>query len=210
MPFTVPSAIRRLLAAAATALPLVACAAAPTPVASEPEGGFALYRSGQLSAADLASLCRLGVEELVVLDGGAADRECVMRDRVCAGLRVRYDAAQDARLPVTADFLAAFDAWVEEAQAGGRRIALRCRHGWHRAGRLSAWYRMRFERATAEEAVDEMLDAGRFMRRHRQLVPQVQAMADLLEGRPCSTDAEHCVIGDTPTPAPTFDRDVCP
>ena len=209
MPFIVPRAARRLLAAAATALPLAACAAAPTPVSVGP-GGFALYRSGQLSETELADLCRLGVEEMVVLDGGATRRECAMRDRACPGLRVRYDAAQDAHEPLTVEFLSAFDTWIAEARADGRKVALRCRHGWHRAGRLSAWYRMRFEGATADEAVTEMLDAGRFMRRHRQLVPQLHAMADLLEGRPCSTRAEHCVAGGPPAAGPTFDRDVCP
>ena len=144
-----------------------------------------------------------------MLDGGG-ERECAMRGRRCPGLEVRYDAAQDARRPLTAEFLSAFDSWIEEARAHGRKIALRCRHGWHRAGRLSAWYRMRFEGATADEAIAEMLRAGRFMRRHRQLVPQVRALADLLAGRPCSTAAEHCVIGGPFEPGPTFAEDACP
>ena len=44
-----------------------------------------------------------------------------------------YDDAQDAREPVTAEFLSAFDAWIEEAMADGRKVALRCRHGWHQS-----------------------------------------------------------------------------
>ena len=198
------------LAPAVVALLLAGCAAAPTRVASDAGGGFALFRSGQLSAAELAELCRLGVRELVVLDGGG-ERECAMRDRVCPELKIRYDSAQSARQPVTAEFLSAFDAWIEEARAADRKIALRCRHGWHRAGRLTAWYRMRFEGRSPEEAVSEMLEAGRLMKRHPQLVPQVQAMADLLAGRPCAGDPEHCVRGDGwPDAGRAFERDVCP
>ncbi|MFQ5349201.1 MAG: hypothetical protein ACE5EG_02020 [Thermoanaerobaculia bacterium] len=197
------------LGPAAASLLLAACAASPTPLASDPTG-FALYRSGQLSTAEIAALCRLGIEELVVLDGGAGERECAMRGRICPDLRVRYDTAQDAHQPVTAEFLAAFDAWIEEARAAGRKIAFRCRHGWHRAGRLAAWYRMRFEGASAAEAVVEMQRVGRFMYRHPQLVPQVQAMADLLAGRPCVA-AEHCVAGDGwPDETAAFEADVCP
>lgn len=199
-----------LLAAAATVL-LASCAASPIRIGGDPGNGFALYRSGQMSSGELADLCRLGVEELVVLDGGAGDRECLMRSRLCPDLRVRYNTAQDARRPLTTEFLASFDAWVEEAHAAGRKIAFRCRHGWHRAGRLAAWYRMRFEDATAAAAVTEMQQVGRLMGRHPQLVPQVHAMGDLLGGRPCGTAAEHCVTGEGwPVSARTFESDVCP
>jgi protein-tyrosine phosphatase len=148
----------------------------------------------------------------VVLDGGGATRECAMRQRACPELRVRYDTAQDARRPVTAEFLSAFDAWVDEARRDGRKIAFRCRHGWHRAGRLTAWYRMRFQQVPASEAVAEMERVGRLMWNHPQLAPQVRAMADLLAGRPCSTEAEHCVDADSWPLAegtPGFPSDVC-
>ena len=200
-----------LLAAVAAALTLAACAASPTLIATDPTSGFALYRSGRIGAGELAELCRAGVEEMVVLDGGAGHRECRMRARVCPDLRIRYDAAQDARIPVTSEFLGSFDAWVAEARASGRKIAFRCRHGWHRAGRLTAWYRMRFEGTGAEAAVEEMQRVGRMMFRHPQLEPQVHAMADLLAGRECSTEPAHCVTG-TPTTASAraFATDVCP
>ena len=58
---------------AVAVLLLGSCAATPTPVAVDHESGFALYRSGRLSGAELAELCRAGVEEMVVLDGGVYD-----------------------------------------------------------------------------------------------------------------------------------------
>jgi protein-tyrosine phosphatase len=211
MPGIMPRAAVPPSTLAAVILFLTACSAAPTRVSDDPAGGFALYRSGQMSASELAELCRFGIEEMLVLDGSAGDRECAMRGRVCPELKVRYNTAQDARWPVTAQFLASFDAWIEEARAAGRKVAFRCRHGWHRAGRLTAWYRMRFDGATADAAVAEMQRVGRFMDRHPQLVPQVRAMADLLAGQPCSTAAAHCVVADGRNQGGgVFAADVCP
>lgn len=48
---------------------LTGCADAPRLVAEDPTTGFALYRSGRLSPADLEVLCGLGVEEILVFDG---------------------------------------------------------------------------------------------------------------------------------------------
>lgn len=214
MPGVVPPRSRLPLASAVAALLLAACAASPTRVAGDAAGGFALYRSGQLSSDELAALCRLGVEEIVVLDGGGS-RECAMRSTACPGLRLRYDNFQDPDRPLTAEFLASFDAWIEEARAAERKIAFRCRHGWHRAGRLAAWYRMRFEGMAAADAVAEMNSVGRLMNRHPELEPQVHAMADLLAGRPCvdiGTGAgKHCVAGSGwPDTNARFPDDVCP
>lgn len=168
------------------------CAASPQTLDEDRHSGFAIYRSGRLQGRELAELCELGVREIVVMDGGALDNECRLRAEVCPDLKVRYNHAQDARTPVTREFLAAFETWVEESKAKGRRIAFRCRHGWHRAGRLSAYYRMRFDGWSPEAAIEEMLEMGRFMGSHPQLAPQVAAMADLTAARPCSQLAEHC------------------
>lgn len=172
--------------------PLTGCADAPRKIAEDPSTGFALYRSGRLSSADLGVLCGLGVEEILVLDGEGSDRECLFRRTVCPQMRVRYDHAQEEDNPVSTDFLGAFDVWIEEARADGRTVAFRCRHGWHRTGRLAAYYRMRFEGASAAEAAREMQRIGRMMWRHPTLDPQVEAYADIVAGRPCSTDPTHC------------------
>ncbi len=168
------------------------CAARPRPLDEARESGFAVYRSGRLDPQRLADLCRLGVEEIVILDGQGAANECRWRTRVCPNLRVRYDHRQDARVPPSAEFLAAFDHWVETSRREGRKIAFRCRHGWHRTGRLAAYYRMRFGGWGGPEAVREMLAAGRFMRRFPELQPQVLAMAEQAEARRCSQAPHHC------------------
>ena len=163
-------------------------------VDSDSETGFALYRSGRLSPADLEVMCGLGVEEILVLDGEGAERECRYQQIACPGLRVRYDFAQEEDRPVSLDFLLAFDAWIEKAQASGTKVALRCRHGWHRTGRLIAYYRMRFEGIPAAEAIQEMQDIGHMMWRHPTLNPQVEAYEDIIAGRSCSSAPDSCPL----------------
>lgn len=190
---------------------LAACADAPRAITEDPSTGFALYRSGRLSTGDLAELCKRGVEEILVLDGEASDRECLSRTTVCPDLRVRYDHAQEEDRPVSADFLEAFEAWIEEAREAGRKVAFRCRHGWHRTGRLAAYYRIRFEGASAAEATHEMHEIGSMMWRHPTLDPQVEAYGDLVAGLQCSTDPMHCPISE-PAPgllAGRFPNDAC-
>lgn len=171
---------------------LTGCADAPRKVATDPSTGFALYRSGRLSPADLGVLCGLGVEEILVLDGEGGERECLFRQTVCPDMKIRYNYAQEEDTPVPIDFLEAFDVWIEEARSAGKKVAFRCRHGWHRTGRLAAYYRMRFDGAPAAEATEEMQRIGRMMWRHPTLDPQVEAYADLLGGRPCSADPANC------------------
>ncbi len=189
----------------------VGCAEPPRAVAEDPDTGFALYRSGRLSPADLKVLCDAGVTEILILDGEAGQRECRLRESICPDMRVRYNHAQDEDDPISVDFLEAFDDWISEAQADGRKVAFRCRHGWHRTGRLAAYYRIRFEGASAAAASREMHEIGSMMWRHPTLTPQVEAYSDLVAGQPCSVDAASCPVAD-PDPglaAGSFLEDVC-
>ena len=179
--------------ALAAATFLTACNAGPRPFDAVVETGFAVYRSGILNGDELADLCREGVSEIVILDGTGARRECEMRQRVCPQLRIRYSYPQDAKVPLTEEFLGAFDRWVEEAQSSGSKVAFRCHHGWHRAGRLAAYYRMKFDGWSAEEAIAEMNQLGGMMWQHPYLEPQVEALSDLIGGRPCEQELEYCV-----------------
>jgi hypothetical protein len=188
-----------------------ACASQPVLIDEDPSTGFAIYRSGRLSSKGLEELCRQGVEEMVVLSGTGMERECLHLEGPCADLWVRFDTPQQAERPVSEEFLKAFDAWVEEARSSGRRIAFRCRHGWHRTGRLAAYYQMKYQGASVDEAKATMHRIGRMMWLHPYLDPQVEALSDYLEGRPCSTARQHCVevwtAGDRrPTP---FPKDAC-
>ena len=179
--------------AVAIAVGLSACNAAPRPFDAAAETGFAVYRSGLLSAEELESLCREGVSEIVILDGTGGRRECEMRRRLCPQLRIRYSYPQEASIPLTEEFLEAFDGWIAEAQSSGTKVAFRCHHGWHRAGRLAAYYRMKFDGWSTEEAIAEMNEVGGMMWQHPYLEPQVEALSDLIAGRPCGQSLEYCV-----------------
>ena len=184
-------------------------AADPAVMDGAAEGGFAVLRSGWLRPAELERLCREGVREIVVLDGTADRRECRWREARCPELRVRLNAAQQASEPLSAGFLEAFDRWVEEAAVADRRILFRCRHGWHRAGRLAAYYRMRHQGMDREAAIREMDEVGRMMWRHPYLEPQVRALADYIAGRPCSVAERFCVVPDGAGGGGGFPEDVC-
>ena len=191
------SRVVRALIASLALVALTACADAPRPIFEDSATGFALYRSGRLSPTDLGFLCEIGVEEILVLDGDGENRECAFQDKLCPGLTVRYNQAQNPDSPVAVDFLEAFDAWIEDARAQGKKVAFRCRHGWHRTGRLAAYYRLRFEGASLEAVQEEMHRIGNQMWLHPTLDDQVAAYADLLGGQPCSVDGENCPVEET-------------
>jgi hypothetical protein len=157
--------------------------------------GFRIYRSGIPSEADMREFARLGVEEIAVLSGDARRREARHR-RAAPMLEVVYDEKQDVRRPLTASFLRWFDEWVETARREGKVIAFRCRCGCHRTGRLAAYYQMKYQGLTADEAIAVMNELGRNMFLHPELEPQVRALEDFIHGRPCSRGEQYCVSAD--------------
>lgn len=158
----------------------------------EAASGFALYRMSTPTATDLKKICALGIQEIYVLSGTAAKHELAHSD-VCPGLKVVYNEEQDARVPLTAAFLQEFDRWVEQAQAQGKKIAFRCECGCHRTGRLAAYYQMKFQHLSVEDAQALMLTRGKWMALYPTLFKQVQALADFIHGRTCSVQAKYCV-----------------
>ena len=184
-------------------------AADPSVIDHSAVGEFALLRSGWLRPAELERLCHEGVREILVLDGTARQRECRWRETRCPELRVRLNAEQEPSEPLSTGFLNAFDRWVEGAAAADLKVLFRCRHGWHRAGRLAAYYRMRHQGMDAEAAIREMNEVGRMMWRHPYLEPQVRALADYIAGRPCSVAEQFCVVPDGAGGGGEFPEDVC-
>lgn len=147
---------------------------------------------------------------MVVMDGTADTRECVWRDQVCPELRIRYDREQDVEVPLSAEFLESFETWVASATSSGTPILFRCTHGWHRAGRLSAYYRMRFQDLLVDDALALLHAYGRLIWWHPYLEPQVLALEDYLKDRPCGTEPRHCVRTDAAEPDDRFVEDACP
>jgi hypothetical protein len=154
--------------------------------------GFAIYRSGKPDRDDVAEYCEHGITEMAVLAGNAAEHELKYAE-ACPTLKVVYDVKQDADEPISEEFLAWFDSWVESARQEGKKIVFRCNCGCHRTGRLAAYYQMKYQNMTLEDALVVMYERGKNWARHRNLEPQVRAIADYLNGEPCSQKPKYCV-----------------
>lgn len=160
------------------------------------ETGYAIFRTGAPGKADMVQLCKLGVTEMMVLSGDAQKYE-FKHASACPTLKVIYNEEQDSEIPLSDTFLQNFDAWVASAKAQGKRIAIRCYCGCHRTGRLAAYYQMKYQNLTVKDALDLMHQRGKLMLFYQHLKPQVKAMANYINGEPCSVDFEYCVTSNT-------------
>lgn len=154
--------------------------------------GFKLYRSGVPTKNDLKEFNELGIQEIAVLSGDADRYERKYADLV-PGLKIVYNEKQDSGEPLTESFLEWFDSWIQEARDQGKVIAFRCKCGCHRTGRLAAYYQMKYQNLTSDEAMEVLREHGKRMFLHRDLDDQVRALEDFINGRPCSQKEEYCV-----------------
>jgi hypothetical protein len=163
-----------------------------------PDGGaaFRVYRSGAPSKKTFAKWCSLyGVERVIVLAGDAGSHELKYQaEGLCPGIEVLYNETQKPEVPLSADFLAFFDAEIARAREDGVGILLRCQTGSHRAGRLAAYYQMKYQGLTSDEAIAVMDHLGMLMPLFDPVLqPQVRALYDFLRQQPCSQKEKFCV-----------------
>ncbi len=157
------------------------------------DNGFAMYRYGQPSREGVRELCDKGVQEVMVLSGNAKDHEFKYQDE-CPGLKVIYNIKQSSTTPVTKEFLETFDKWVADSKEQGKKIAFRCACGCHRTGRLAAYYQMKYQHVSLEDALLLMKKHGKYMFLMPHLIPQVKDMHDYLAGLPCAQKEKHCIV----------------
>lgn len=161
-------------------------------IEADSNNGFALYRTSKPNARDMREFCRLGITEMMVLSGSANNHE-VKYAKDCPTLKVVYNVKQATNTPVDRAFLESFDAWVEDAQKTGKKIAFRCECGCHRTGRLAAYYQMKFQHLSLADAHQLLIEHGKWMFFYPQIIKQVVALNDYVQGRACSTEAKYCV-----------------
>lgn len=159
---------------------------------SDDVNGFSLFRSGKPGMDDMKNFCKLGIEEIMVLSGDANKYEFKYHD-ICPTLKVVYNEVQNPKTPLTKSFIEKFDQWVTEAQLKGKKIAFRCDCGCHRTGRLAAYYQMKYQHLTVEDAQAIMDKHGKYMAFQKQLIPQTQALFDYIKGKSCSVPVKYCV-----------------
>lgn len=164
----------------------------------EKENGFAFYRSGQPTDKDLDAWCDMGVQRIFALNGMAAAYAAQLVEK-CPSARVVFNKLQDPDVGLTKEFIAEFDRSVQEAMALGEKVLIHCYCGCHRTGRLAAYYRMKYQGWTAEQAIEEMLRVGTNMGNHPSLPAQVRAMEDHIKKRACKQDAVNCLRDEAPT-----------
>ncbi|RMG44647.1 MAG: hypothetical protein D6719_01475 [Candidatus Dadabacteria bacterium] len=150
---------------------------------SQPNG-FSIYRSGKPDRQDFQNWCSIGIREVMVLSGDSSYFESRYAGD-CPALKVIYNQKQDARIPLDAGFLKYFDNWVEDARRNGTKILFRCRCGCHRAGRLAAYYQMKYLGYSPEEAIKDLYKYGKHMQHYGFLVDQINALYDYIHKKPC-------------------------
>lgn len=157
--------------------------------------GFELYRSGKPGPQEMKEYCDLGITEMVDLSGTAHKYEDKM-SHICPRLKVIYSEKQSDIVPLSAEFLSSFDRWVMRAKKRGIKIIFRCSCGCHRTGRLAAYYQMKYQGLTSDDAIAVMDEHGKHMFLHPHLYPQVRALEDYIFGRKCSQRWYYCVTRD--------------
>jgi hypothetical protein len=156
---------------------------------------FRLYRSAAPSRESFAKWCSVyGVERVIVMDGSARSHEFKYQSEgICPNIKVIYNVNQPLS-PVSDGFLKWFDAQVEAAKKDKVGLLIRCKTGSHRTGRLAAYYQMKYQQKSLNEVLTIMDRQGKMMEFFNLIfAPQVRAMYDYLNGKPCSQPGS-CVI----------------
>lgn len=137
--------------------------------------GFAIYRSGSPTPQDFKAWCQAGIQEVYVLSGNADIFEDKMSN-ICPQIKVFANEAHDVNILPNDRALELFDQWVLDAQKQHKKILFRCNCGCHRTGRMAAYYQMKYQHLTAEDAIALMNLHGQMMMFHPQLIEQVYAL----------------------------------
>jgi protein-tyrosine phosphatase len=157
---------------------------------------FRVYRSGAPSRETFAKWCgEYKIKRVIVLAGDAAAHEILyQKDGVCPDIQVLYNVTQSVSDPPGDKFLQLFDQMIEQAKKDQVGILLRCQTGSHRAGRTAAYYQMKYQGLSADEAIAIMNYNGMMMpMMDPKLVPEVRAMYDYIHDKPCSQKEKFCI-----------------
>ncbi len=166
------------------------------PPGQDAEAAFRLYRSGVPSRETFAKWCDEYRIERVIDMAGTADRNELkfQEEGICPDIEIVYSLKQDPNRPLSDAFLEFFDSEIERAKVDGVGILFRCTTGSHRVGRMAAYYQMKYQGLTADEAIAVMDYNGMMMDVYNPvLIPQVRALSDYIKGEPCSQRKSACV-----------------
>jgi hypothetical protein len=166
------------------------------PPGKDAEPAFRLYRSGVPSRETFAKWCdEYKIQRVIDMAGTADKNELVFQEEgICPDMEIVYSVKQNPTKPVSDGFLEYFDQEIQRAKDDGVGILFRCTTGSHRVGRMAAYYQMKNQGLTVEEAIAVMDYNGMMMDVYGPVLrPQVRALGDYLEGEPCSQKKNACV-----------------
>jgi len=157
---------------------------------------FRVYRSGAPSKETFAKWCgEYKIKRVIVLAGDAETHEIqYQKEGVCRDIQVLYNVTQTVGDPPGDKFLQLFEQMIDQARKDQVGILLRCQTGSHRAGRTAAYYQMKYQGLSSEDAISIMNYNGMMMPMlDPQLEPEVRAMYDYIHGKPCSQKEKYCI-----------------
>jgi hypothetical protein len=166
------------------------------PSGRESEMAFRLYRSGVPSRDTFAKWCdEFKILRVIDMAGTADKNELAFQgEGICPEIEIIYSVKQDPAQPLSDGFLEYFDEEIQRAKQDGVGLLFRCTTGSHRVGRLAAYYQMKYQGLSPEEAIAVMDYNGMMMHVYDPILrPQVHALYDYIHGKPCSKTKSFCV-----------------
>ncbi|WP_053077580.1 dual specificity protein phosphatase family protein [Burkholderia cepacia] len=112
-----------------------------------------LYRSAQLSRADVPELQKLGIRKVISFRSFHAD------DSILAGTQIKMQRIRINTWDIRDDDMVAALKALRTADQDGP-VLIHCQHGADRTGLVSALYRMVYQGWTREQALDELQHGG--------------------------------------------------
>jgi protein-tyrosine phosphatase len=166
------------------------------PAGKDAPMAFRVYRSGAPSKDTFAKWCgEYKIKRVIVLAGDADTHEIqYQKEGVCRDIQVLYNVTQVVGELPGDQFYKFFDSAIEQAKKDQVGILLRCQTGSHRAGRTAAYYQMKYQGLSADDAIAIMNYNGMMMPlMDPKLVPEVHALYDYIHEKPCSQPQKYCV-----------------
>jgi hypothetical protein len=170
------------------------------PPGKDAEMAFRLYRSGAPTEETFAKWCdEYKIKRVIDMAGTADKNELVYQEQgICPDIEIIYSVKQNPGRPVSDGFIELFDEEIQRAKDDKVGILFRCTTGSHRVGRAAAYYQMKHQDLSADEAIAVMDYNGMMMRVYTPVLrPQVRALNDYIKGESCSQDKRFCVEMDS-------------
>ncbi len=172
--------------------------------------GYAVYRSSNPGPAEWSAVCGDWKTDFVVLNDDRWQKREERYRKHCPNGTVVYAASQSTSRYLDRAFLAFFDQVIARARAEGRKVLFHCKLGVHRTGRLAAYYELKHEGRSLDQALEDFDDHVPFLTRvygfalNRRVRRQIRGIAAFLENPSVceGISGKDCVVVSSDPTAP--------